>query len=310
MNKIGIKIPGTRIDENKAGFIKQLNLLAKAGYQAIELSLDDFDCIRAGEIDQGIVEEIKEILQDFGFELSVHAPLFLDLSSSDHLEIHQRVFQSCIDIAMELGAGLLAFHPENSTKFKNQKNKKKKTGVSPKFPNEKEFYFIKKILQDYPSITIAFENSFPYSDLTAHSYSELIKPIDDYVERLGHDNAGLLIDTGHLNLSSHYHSFNPVKKMKNYRHNLVHLHISDNHGIPGLISEKDKKELLPFGKGDEHLPPGYGNFPFYPFFKSIKGYQGNYIIEMSNRYFYPMKIAESFETLKSMLIIWDLIKTV
>lgn len=69
-------------------------------------------------------------------------------------------------------------------------------------------------------------------------------------------------------------------------HYIVHCHVHDNFGNPVSYAEKNQCHLLPLGKGDLHLPVGWGTIPFAELFREfIADYDGLLICELRGRYF-------------------------
>ncbi len=63
-----------------------------------------------------------------------------------------------------------------------------------------------------------------------------------------------------------------------------HMHIHDNYGKPCYYHEKTQVDLVPLGKGDMHLPIGWGKVPFYDIISQLQGYSGMLINEVRPRY--------------------------
>ena len=67
---------------------------------------------------------------------------------------------------------------------------------------------------------------------------------------------------------------------------IVHCHVHDNFGRSINYSEKNQAHQIPFGKGDSHMPVGWGDIAFaelFPVF--VENYEGLLICELRSRYF-------------------------
>lgn len=111
MHGLGIRVPGVQLDNKKDEFIKALSYIGQTGFDSIEVSPDDFDAIRTGELDINIVKSLKKILKDFNFHLSVHTPLLLNLFNRDDPALHEKVLEACLDFTDIAGGDLLVYHP-------------------------------------------------------------------------------------------------------------------------------------------------------------------------------------------------------
>jgi sugar phosphate isomerase/epimerase len=303
MEKIGIRVPGIQLDRNIKPFLDNLNMIKKTGFDCIEISPDDFDLIIAGKINKKALEQLIEVLSIFNFKISIHAPNCLNLMNREYPDLHRDVFLCCYEIAESINSKIIVFHPgryvdnvEFSRYGKPDFTKKEKQDLI-----DKEMSIIDKAASEFPEITLAIENNRPYVYYSPYSYGESLEEMKGLITGINKPNVGFTIDTGHLNLLSGYYNFNPVEKLKSLDIRPIHLHIHDNHGIANFYTEKDKKAMLAFGRGDEHMVPGYGSFPFADFFEVINDYQGSYVLELTERYFYESKIIEAYKSIKEYL---------
>ncbi|MCX7821458.1 MAG: sugar phosphate isomerase/epimerase [Brevinematales bacterium] len=301
--KIGIKIPGTNSKKGLKKTYKFLEYIEKIGYRAIEIRPDDFDLIEYGNINEKFLKELSKIIEVFEFDISVHVPIRLNLFNDEQSEIHKKVLYSSLEICKFLGSKILVYHPGryiDNVEFPrlgkpNIDNSKKKELL------EIEKDILSSLARNYKEITIAMENHRPYLDFSPYSYAEFIDELISQVKRINEKNVKIALDTGHLNLSANYHNFDLLKSAKEAEKYTVHLHIQDNHGITNFYTEKDKAEMLPFGRGDEHIVPGRGNFPFKEFFEIFKNFEGIYTIELSSRYLIKEKIKEAYDYLNDLI---------
>jgi sugar phosphate isomerase/epimerase len=303
MYELGIRVNGAQLDNNPDFFIKNLNVIKETGFTAIEICPDDFDAIGYGELDLKIVEKLKSILSDYQFEISTHVPSPLNLFNRDELSIHKKVLEASIEFTHQIGGNLMVYHPGryvDNIEF-TRYGKPELSSTEKKKLRKKEAIFLQNLADRYPDIMIAMENLRPYIDFSPYTYAEHIDKLADQVENINKKNVGLMIDTGHMLLSSKYFGYDFMEIIYEKKINPVHFHVNDNHGITTFYTEKDKKQQHPFGRGDEHIVPGTGIFPFRDFFKQFPDYKGRYIIELTNRLFYPAKIKESYNNLKSFL---------
>lgn len=303
MHGLGIRVPGAQLDYKREEFVRDLVYLEQVGFDSIEISAEDFDVIRTGELDIKIARNLKKTLKNFDFHISVHTPLLLNLFNRDNPALHREVLEACMKFTDIIGGDLLVYHPGryiDNSEFARY-GKKRYTKDEQDRLKEAEAATLRDIADRYPGIMIACENLRAYVDYSPYSYAEYPWELAAQVRAVGSKNVGMMIDTGHLQLSAGHFGFDISESIKIAGLEPVHFHINDNHGICTFYTEKDKKGQLPFGRGDEHIEPGLGIFPFQEFLSSFPGYGGRYIIELTSRYFYPAKIEKSFDFLEKIL---------
>ncbi len=303
MHKIGLRIKGVRLDDNPQEFIEELRSVQSVGFNCIELLPDDFDLIQYGSLDIASAKKLHSVIAPFGFAVSVHVPLQLNLMNRECPGGHQNVLNACLELCCVLESDILVFHPGrivDNVEFLRYGKPEQYWHLLTDFLHKEN-----KILQDladqYPEITIAIENYRPYADYSPYSHAEFITELLKQVEDIGRENVKMTIDTGHLNLCSSFHGYGIFDYIDEIKDHIVHLHLHDNHGIANFYTEKDKSAMLPFGRGDEHLVPGYGTFPFREFLTRIQPYSGMYMVELTGRYLYRNKIIEAFEKITGLL---------
>jgi len=303
MHGLGIRIIGSQLDNNPKRFINNLNLVHEIGFDSIEICPEDFDLISCGDLEKNIVMQLKSILSGFNFKISIHAPLSLNLFNRENPELHEKVFESTLELASQIGSGLVVYHPGryvDNIEFARY--------GKPSVPDDEkaimmqyEANAVRHFADCYPEIMIAIENHRSYIDYSPYSYAEFLDELSDQVTNINRDNVGLMIDTGHMFLASQYLNYDFMKVIHDKKIKPVHFHVNDNHGIATFYTEKDKKSQHPFGRGDEHIVPGKGLFPFKEFFANFPDYTGSHVIEITDRFFYPAKIRESYENLRKIL---------
>lgn len=301
--KIGIKIFGTNSNDGLKELNKLLQYLQRLGFQFIEMRPDEFDLIIYGDVNWPFLNKLKSVIDNYDFEIVIHAPLRLNLFNREFAMIHEKVFEASLEICKFFKSKKFVIHPGRYVD-NNEFPRFGKPKVNEKEKNELMTYEREKILKysdKYKDIEITLENQRPYLDYAPYSYAEFIDELVMQVKLINRDNVFIALDTGHLNLSSKYHGFNLVESLKSVKCLTKHVHLQDNHGIVNFYTEKDKSEMLPFGRGDEHLMPGEGNFPFLDFFEIFNDYKETYTIELSMRYMNEEKILSSFNKVKSML---------
>ena len=239
MHGLGIRVFGSQLDNNPARFINNLNLVQETGFDSIEICPEDFDLISCGDLEQNFVMQLKSILSGYNFRISIHAPLSLNLFNRENPELHKKVFESTLELAREIGSGLVVYHPGryiDNIEFARY-GKPSVADDEKVIMMQYEANAMRHFADCYPEIMIAMENHRSYIDYSPCSYAEFFDELDDQVRYINRKNVGLMIDTGHLFLASRYHKYDFMKVIKERKINPVHFHVNDNHGIATFYTE-------------------------------------------------------------------------
>ena len=300
MDKIGCKIDEVRIDGSLDALKRDLEHYRKINIKAVELPVHGLDAIKNGTLDKKQVKKIKEVLRDFDFEYSVHSPNPLNLMDSTNPEIHLYVFRASLEFCMHVGAKILVYHcgrftPEETF---HVNGKKAVSEIEKKGLLERERRYLKQLSEEFPQVTICLENARPYLHHSPYCYGERLENIKKQVEKINRRNVRVTLDVGHLNMASSFYGFDLLKAIRSIRHLIAHTHIHDNFGGAVYHYEKQQTHQIPFGKGDSHMPVGWGSIPVCDIFSILlPHYDGLFIMELRNRYF--KHIRESRENLLS-----------
>jgi sugar phosphate isomerase/epimerase len=302
MVKIGAKIDEVRIDGDLSRLRRDLEHFAGIGLDAVELPVHGLDAIKNGRLDAARVTKIRSIIGDFDFAYSVHAPNPLNLMNRDCLELHEKVFQSSLEFAVAVGAPILVYHagrfiaeetfPVHSRKHFSEFEKQDLLS------QEREL--LQKLAGQFPQVTICLENARPYLFHSPYGYAEQPELLRGQVEKIERPNVKINLDFGHLSLAAHHYGFDPVTAAEFLGPLVAHCHVHDNFGRPVHHYEKQQTHQLPFGRGDSHLPVGWGEIPIAAILAEfISNYQGMLLMELRSRYF--QETAESQRNLKEIL---------
>lgn len=219
-----------------------------------ELAESGFDCI---ELSGGTtyyweyLNDLIELKKEYNLNYQVHnyfpAPktdFVLNLVTSNNTDYLASIelIENALTTAKLLGAVVYAFHPG----YIIEMSPEKKGGYfdysnsKPHNKESKEKFFYKRfneLLGKLPrDVTpIAIENLFPFSESEDFSLfsrpDEIFRFLDYYSE---YPKVGLLLDLGHLNVSSYHLGFDKYLFLENlfeqYSHKIFQIHLSDNDG--------------------------------------------------------------------------------
>jgi sugar phosphate isomerase/epimerase len=299
---IGSKIDEIRVDGNLNAFRKDLDYFAEIKMEAVEIPVHGLDVIKGGLPDDRRLKEVQEILKDFDFTYSVHSPNPLNLMDQWNPELHFSVFKASLEFTMAIGSNILVYHagrfiPEEAFPIQNGHSIKRDLAHR---LTEIEREQIIRLSEEYPHVTICIENARPYLYHSPYCYGEKIELLQDQVNQIGMPNVKINIDLGHLYMAALFYRFDPIEAVRAISPLIAHTHIHDNFGGAIYYHEKIQTHQIPFGRGDAHMPVGWGKIPIAEILNTyLSTYQGMLIMELRNRYFQHTQ--ESKENLKGIL---------
>ena len=266
--RIGVNLHPSSVTSFPDDIEKMLCKFQKVGFEVVELPLHALQVVVGGRIMEKRANMIANILKNFNFEYSIHPPNRLNLMDISNLDIQKDVFKSMIDFANFIGSSIVVYHSGliylDDEKVDHSYVRK---------AMEIEVDELKK-LADYAAkrnIKIAVENACSTTRTIADISN--LKPgcIFDYgadllnlktqVEKVGRENVGITLDTGHAYISSRHLKFNLLEQVQEISDMVIHVHLHDNFGRVEK-PENNHVNLLPFGFHDLHMPPGWGEIPF------------------------------------------------
>lgn len=305
MLKIGSNINETRVDGCLKAFHQDLTAFQQFGLEAAEISIHGLDAVRNGHIDRRRTAEIRSILADFPFVCSTHAPNPLNLMDRHSLSMHRDVLYASLEFSAELGASCMVLHPGRFLAEEEFIIR----GPLVLTSQEKDdlLHHEAKILQEaadaFPEVVIAMENARPYLYHSPYCYAEIPHALVDQIRAIDRNNVRMTLDFGHLHLSARHYGLDMLSEIKTAAPYISHCHVHDNFGHSVYCSEKSQTHQIPFGRGDAHMPVGWGSVPFRELLAGFIGeYRGLLICELRGRYF-----AQTGEAAANLaVILWQL----
>jgi sugar phosphate isomerase/epimerase len=302
MLSIGSNINEVRIDGNLKALSRDMAAFHAFGLSAAEIPVHGLDAIRNGRLDRRRTAETKVLLADFPFRYSVHAPNPLNLMDKQNGGLHKDVLMASLEFSAEIDAEVMVYHPgrflvEEEFGLRGPLNL---GAAEEKRLLDLEATLLQEAADKFPMVVIAMENARPYLHHSPYCYAELPGKLLAQVSRINRDNVKINLDFGHLHMASKYYALNEVAEVRAIAPLIAHCHVHDNFGNPVYHTEKLQTHQIPFGKGDSHMPVGWGDIPFRDFFAEfIDSYHGMLICELRGRYFEQTQ--ESAENLTAIL---------
>jgi len=266
-NAIGIAVSPTPDLHGELAFLHDL------GYEAVEIAPDAFHLLFCGRLHYPLVNEVVPILERHHFRYSVHSPAALDLRDIRDHALQLQMAESVLEFCRLIHAEVLVLHFEQQS-------------ADPAV--EATFLDATRHLAERAGtqrLRIGIENI----------EVERLAPVLEFVRRVDRPNVGLTFDVGHAFLASHYFGFDYLEAVRAARPLLIHLHVTDNFGRYDplrlenftLYRTQRPRDTFPVGRGDLHLPVGWGAIPYEETFAALRGYQGTVITEYRYDLFRP-----------------------
>lgn len=288
MLNIGSNIIETRVDGSLKALRRDLDVFAGIGLTAAEIPVHAVDAIRNGRLDRRRTALVASILADYPFAASVHLPNPLNLMDRHQPELHLDVLYASLEFTAAIGARCLVYYPGRYLPEEEFaiRGPKVLSDSEEKRLLDREAEMLREVAVEFPEVVIAMENARPYLYHSPYCYAELPHELVAQIDRIDRANVRMTLDFGHLHLSSRFYQLDPIAEARIAAPHIVHCHVHDNFGGSVYHSEKNQCHQIPFGRGDSHMPVGWGSVPFADIFAEfIAGYEGLLICELRGRYF-------------------------
>lgn len=261
--RLGLSIRGgDRRDE-------ELAHARRLGYDAVEISMDGTGLIFGGRLHPGLLREALDAFARHPFSYSVHSPSSLDLRDRRNREPQLDLARATLRFAREVGARVLVIHFERRSRDRKD-----------------EAAFTEAILRladEAGDVLLGIENI----------EVERVEPVVDRVRKIHRPNVMMTLDVGHAVLAAAHFKFDLLEAVRAARPVVGHVHVNDNFGRYDplrlenfrLYRTQTPADTFPLGKGDLHLPVGWGTIPLDRVFEALRGYRGAVIHEYRHALF-------------------------
>ncbi len=302
MLNIGSNINEARVDGSLKALQHDLAAFRGFGLTAAEISIHGLDAVRNGCIDRRRTSEIRAILAEFPFSYSTHAPNPLNLMDNHSFAMHRDVLHAALEFSSAIGARCMVYHPgrylaEEEFGIRGQVSL---TVNEKQLLLDHEAEVLQEAADSFPEVIIAMENARPYLYHSPYCYAEVPHELTVQIRRINRTNVRMTLDFGHLHLSARHYGLDMIAEVRAAAPFIAHCHAHDNFGRSVYYSEKSQTHQIPFGRGDSHMPVGWGTVPFHDLFAEFVGdYSGLLICELRSRYF--EQTGEAAENLAAIL---------
>ncbi len=317
---IGINAHSARLAGSLEILESDLAYFQRLGFDYVEIPIDGVDAVLNGRLNLKHVKKVKEVLTKFPLRYTVHSPNLLNLMDADEFTMQKRVFEASIEFAGEIGAEVLVYHSGRIRLRGEYLGEAALTRELLALPDrsfieerervERETLAELADLARGLGVTICVENSDPMieegalwelarrvlkkgidlthriapaGDIAMYNYGGMINRLVEQVKGVGKDNVAITFDFGHAYIASHYYGFDFLKAIELAMPLIKHVHVHDNFGKPAGLDRR-QGVLMPDGKGDLHMPIGWGEIPYREVLSRLKGYNGVVMLEINPRY--------------------------
>lgn len=285
--KIGINADAGRLDGDLTLLEEDLDLFRSLGFTHVEIPVHGVGVVVNGDLLSERVREVCRILAGFKFQYTVHAPNPLNLMDQVDPATEKRLLVSSIEFAGAVGAEILVCHcgryrpeehfglPRRPLSLRDEERLR-----------EEEARTLRELspVAAASGVQLCLENARPYLDGSPYSYAERLDELARMVRAVDRENVGITLDVGHAYLAARFYGFNYLGAVREIRPHVRHVHLHDNFGKACASYEKRQYELVAVGRGDLHLPPGWGEIPLRETFNLLENYSGVVVLELRPRY--------------------------
>lgn len=291
-----MRIKGFGINADAAWLENDLNTLSRAlalavesGFDYVEVSVHGLGVMAKGRLLPQRVRDVQKMLRQFPLGYTVHGPNPLNLMDLENLAWQKQALRESMLFAADIGSEVLVYHsgrylPEEGFSLSGGRRDLTKAQKETMLAAEREALSELAENGDWLGVTIGLENARPYLDGSPYCYAECFPPLVELVASINHPRVGITLDVGHAYLAARHFNFNFLDAVSLAAPYVCHVHLHDNFGLVSGSQEKKQAELMATGRGDLHLPIGFGEIPLADVFARLANYRGAIIHEIRPRY--------------------------
>jgi sugar phosphate isomerase/epimerase len=240
---------------------QQLAAVAESGYSHAEIDPHYWDVWVGGRVMEPVLARFETVIARHRDRLrfTMHGPFDANLFEPEDRAAHERLLRASLEVAGELGVETVVFHPG----FRPEPPYGLTTAMLDLMRRERET--LRGLAEEahVRGTKIALETWFSRG-VPGYSYANWPDQLAGQVEQIGHPALGVCVDFGHLAMSAHWYGFDYLAGVRRLAPLTTHFHLQDLTGIPEHASASST-----LGRGDLHLPPGWGTLPFDDVFSQV-----------------------------------------
>jgi sugar phosphate isomerase/epimerase len=288
MNIRGIAINADAgvIDGNLTVLRKELDYYREMGFTHVEMAPHSVDAIYCGRLNKNRVKEVQMLLAQYPFRYTVHGLNPLNLMSDD--VVNRQGFIASIEFAAAIDAEIMVYHAGRYLAEENflLTSRMNLTPVEKNVLWEQECTALQSMgdIAARYGIMIAVENARPYLNAPNYCYAESLEELVRMVKAVNHNQVGITLDTGHAYLAACHYGYDLLESISSIAPYVRHIHLHDNFGRCCTSWERKQYEMVAMGRGDMHMPIGWGSIPADEIFARLPQYDGCITLELRPRY--------------------------
>jgi sugar phosphate isomerase/epimerase len=283
-----INADAARLDGDFAVLREELDYYARLGFTYVEIAPHGAGVMFNGRLNGERMAELLATLAGYPFRYIVHGPNPMNLMNMDAIDLERRMFISTIEFTAALGATVMVYHagrflPEEKFLLAREE---KLTPEAEKAMRDMERSLLGEMgdLAARYGVTIAVENARPYLDASPYCYGEFLGQLGVMIREVNHPRVGITLDLGHAYLAACHYNFDLLEGVEAIAPYVRHIHLHDNFGRSCASYEKKQAEMAATGRGDMHMPIGWGEIPARDIFARLSTFDGVITLEMRPRY--------------------------
>jgi sugar phosphate isomerase/epimerase len=244
-----------------AALTAQLAAVADAGFTHAELDATYWDVILGGRLHPSQLRRWTSVIQPFreSLRFTLHGPLDVNLFDLADRGLHVRLLRAGLELAAALNAEVVVYHPGRRLSLPS--------GSS--VPMRDLLEAERETLVSAIEAAAGWEGELSVETMTGYvsgDYTYAIWPeqLARQVEAIAHPRVGACVDFGHMFFTAAYFGFDMLEGVARLAPLTNHFHVQDL-----FAAEAPQGGSIGLGRGDLHLPPGWGEIPLAAYFAQI-----------------------------------------
>ncbi len=285
---IAINADAGFIDGNLGLLKKELAYYREIGFSHVELGPHGVGAIVGGRLVRERLREVQALLAGQPLGVAVHGPNPLNLMNRCPAANDREGFLSSLEFTAAVGATVMVYHAGRylaEEDFLVAPQPYPTTGEQQAmWESEREELRSMGEAAARCGVAIAVENARPYLNAPHYCYAESLVKLAAMVKEVGHPNVGVTLDMGHAYLSARRYGLDLCEGIAAVAPFVRHIHLHDNFGRCCHSYERKQHEMAVMGRGDMHMPIGWGEVPAREIFARLPHYIGLVTLELRPRY--------------------------
>jgi len=259
---------------------RRLQSLADAGYTHAEVFTDYSDLYVGGRVNSQQLARLLAVLDKHRHHLNYtyHLPGQVNLFDLADRHVHERLLRSGIEVGKAIGAESMVYHPG----CRLRPSAGTSVAMFDLMARERETLIpLADKVASWGS-DIAIETWIDTGCYAGYSYATWPELLATQVETINHPAVGLCLDFGHLYIAARWYGFDFMQGVARLAPLTTHFHVQDSMGIVDYDGRRDPA----LGRGDLHLPPGWGDIPLEKVFSQFDFPRCPvFMVELPDRFF-------------------------